>query len=146
MFAPPSPPAEKATARQDSATRERSAKAIALFYAASWRRRRAKARSPAQAKIRPGSPAPAMGPGTLETVGTTLTPVRTLKLGPFRPKNSSSVLELEAVTLKLNVVKMVGPGAPTSEKMGVPPKTAKKSCGISVSDGFRANTKLTVYA
>jgi hypothetical protein len=89
-----------------------------------------------------------MGPGTAE-MATTLTPVRTLKLGSFRPKNSSSVLELEAVTSKLNVVKEVGPGAPNSEKMVAPPKTAKKSCGISSVNGFvgfRANTKLTVYA
>jgi hypothetical protein len=92
---PPSPPAEKATARQNQAresgscvgtgnarpTRLRCFKqkradrgqASTLvgssrrgcLQATSFRRRRAKASRPPQAAIRPGKPAPTMGPGTL---------------------------------------------------------------------------------
>jgi hypothetical protein len=87
---PPSPPAEKATARKDQARKASTPKAKRAGYRMAstlsrrsnlrgqticWRRRRTKARRAPQAATRPGNPAPTIGPGTAETEVSSSSPV-----------------------------------------------------------------------
>jgi hypothetical protein len=78
-----------------------------IVQAVCFRRRRANARRPPQAAIRPGSPAPAMGPGTVMKVS-----------GPVPKENVARGTVVAAVTPESASVKVAGP---TTKGLNCPP-------------------------
>src|SRR5262245_8232583 len=89
----PSSPARKPIEKR----RECSTRRFEGYYADN-RRRRANARSPPHAAIRPGSPAPTAGPGTVTKVS-----------GPVPNENVAVVIVVLAVTPERLRVKVSGP-------------------------------------